>query len=1512
MKHRIICLLLVVVMLASILLSAASCSKELANKIPGVDSDVPDTCKDGHHYVAEVIYEVTRMTDGVIRYTCTECGDSYLEIIPAERPIEETNSIFGLLSLCLPDANYSFNLKKGTEVDLGGTVALINKADFHYVVKEGAPYIIVDVDAMLTKADEESETPAAPEAFVGKFYLNRDDAYLYVSKGEEVLRNMHYDIDTFLASLLESSLDLKVSPVEILEQIKKLDEIARKANAVAKVLVDEEGNLTLLALGVLNLIKLPEVNTEDMIGITEDDGKTVYTLNAEGISKMLTVNGERTVASLLNDAYGAEDAADKLVAYVDALPGKTVGELVDVMVDFAEATGVPGDQLFAIVNAVASAVLERDFSIETLLLEAENAKICTLLKFNPVGEQTYEQWKTEVYDVKYKAKVTDALAMKVSDIYDLVSERFIEGALDYATIVDDAKTLDSMIKTLTVTVKDDKVIAAEIVTTRSSVVYDVETGSEISLVDVPEGMTEYEKLKVFIDTEGHFTLHEYNKILNGKEEQQVVDVLDAVYGENGLLTVTSYSTEEVADGATEVYPGTVLTVSKTEGVTLTGNKYAVVKEEETDAKNYAEAYTVKVTEDNFFFEGELPFPLPLDVDKATVKFGKDGYAFNYEVTSLLTGEPENYTPVDFSMTLDENGKISEFHFEMNEAPAVKAFYPEITGYGEGFDQEEKYEYFVPQTLFVDVKDGKINAVLSENIAYDDDGERENVQYRATPEDSFVALEVKQSAVTFNSVVVTTDEEGTVHVAVNAHDNGETYYFDEEKTCPKGWKYTVFENIYCADIKKDEIFVYAPDEFVVEGTAAVDKNEVGYVMDDDNYTATKTEVRNAWELTITPASVEFKHFSNDIEQPTSSKYAGKDEVNYLFDVAYEYYADIDVTVNFKDDVRNIVKTAKAAENANVFTVACEILKNADAHFVANQAYAQEETNLYKTNGFYTYEHIYWVGENTVAPLIDCEISSEKLVFALTDYNNSEKTIDKQHTYQYVADGETADSDFYAICEKYELCNYTSFEICKDGTLEFSYGSKTVANFYEETKATDEHGDEYVGIIHEAYLTYPLITVSRDKETHVITVKTNRFLCLRDSQETFRSDLYTVVSGGTLVYTPGESLKGSLDLVDVFGKTFRFFESDIEVENGKVNVAMLRVGTYSICVTFKYQPTEHGFELTASLYSDNYDEYKNKVYDPYDDEGDNMDLVADFNLDDHTVEVKLYQDYYGENRTLDVITFSWTKDENGGFVWKLSDYMLLESILFTNGGFDFDTVISGNQKAQNLTLTCVKGGNGTATYRLDLGLAVPYANDDGILLGYITEDQGITLDLVNNDEKFSFALGLEFGMFGNGDCEILAFTLDKVDGGNDYFNFNLDTIVAMVLAGNGYIVNRDGGFDFILSDSMLGDAVLRFDNVDGGVKIGLTFFGYEVIFDMKNLNGEFAADISVYALTEGESGYLLGAVSVATAGKHLDVNVSAMGMNEAIGCVLDLESKEPVPTKEDVFGEYDAFIEFGAKD
>lgn len=437
-SNKIISFLLALIMVVGCVLTLASCAQSgslldtLTQKLEEEKNKAENACApDAHDFVDyEVLKEATVAMDGLGRYTCSVCGETKLEVIPALVEQTKDTTLFDYIRDYLPDANYAYHLEKGTFVDLGTLSALIDVCDLRYVVEDGDLLVAIDFAGQVKFALDPKGADPTEGLYktVVKAYVANGSATLYLVVNDDVKVKGTYSLDD-LADMILAQVGAPegVSVAALQQFIAQYNDYLSRGVAVINTVEANRLPIILLLAGLKEAVKageieLPALFTEKVDPESEDPYKT-YILDEGAFSAFVDAIGDMNFADILETLFGEEEAektvAAQIVDFVDTLPEKKVSEIVDMVTTYAEATGVSADTLFALVDALIGAAMDdEEFSVAKYL--ETNGEKCVYLLLGYEDAAAFADAKQEEWTEKYTEVVNAVLSTELGDALSMI------------------------------------------------------------------------------------------------------------------------------------------------------------------------------------------------------------------------------------------------------------------------------------------------------------------------------------------------------------------------------------------------------------------------------------------------------------------------------------------------------------------------------------------------------------------------------------------------------------------------------------------------------------------------------------------------------------------------------------------------------------------------------------------------------------------------------------------------------------------------------------------------------------------------------------------------------------------------------------------------------------------------------------------------------------------------------------------------------------------------------------
>ena len=179
---------------------------------------------------------------------------------------------------------------------------------------------------------------------------------------------------------------------------------------------------TISADFITDLKELASLVGVDLVSEESDgNGNVVYTLDIAALKEFLTLVEGKTLSEIIDDVYG-EGSGDALLAFLEGIPDKKIGEIVDTAIVFTENYDIPIEDTYYLVNlAVRLAGGPEDFDIEAEIDSRYNMTVADLLaEMNGLSGTDAEEFKTNFKNgiTNFASQILDCT---VNDLFAMVA-----------------------------------------------------------------------------------------------------------------------------------------------------------------------------------------------------------------------------------------------------------------------------------------------------------------------------------------------------------------------------------------------------------------------------------------------------------------------------------------------------------------------------------------------------------------------------------------------------------------------------------------------------------------------------------------------------------------------------------------------------------------------------------------------------------------------------------------------------------------------------------------------------------------------------------------------------------------------------------------------------------------------------------------------------------------------------------------------------------------------------------
>ncbi len=245
---------------------------------------------------------------------------------------------------------------------------------------------------------------SAEDVVVNKENAEYFELYVYVN-GEDVSVEMNGD-DVFAGKVSEELYGIYgqltgmgdyedvLANAYLAQSLESLMPVIEKAaNAIAN------GVPTVDPEYIEDLEELFETIDEELVIISDapNGGKT-YKVNYPALKKLLEGAEDKTLVEYVSDVYG-EDTVDAILSFVENVDNKTIKEIVDSAVDFAEVSEVELNDLYTMIDLYVYFATKTAFSIEDQLVELYDSTIAEVIAdLNGISDEEKDAFIKNVDD----------------------------------------------------------------------------------------------------------------------------------------------------------------------------------------------------------------------------------------------------------------------------------------------------------------------------------------------------------------------------------------------------------------------------------------------------------------------------------------------------------------------------------------------------------------------------------------------------------------------------------------------------------------------------------------------------------------------------------------------------------------------------------------------------------------------------------------------------------------------------------------------------------------------------------------------------------------------------------------------------------------------------------------------------------------------------------------------------------------------------------------------------------
>lgn len=435
----------------------ATCEKEGYTTYTCTDCDDSYTVnfpKKPHNHEKEIVRLPSKYATGLNRFTCVICGHSYEERIEAIGL--ESESIYELISLLLPEGSFSFKVNEGSKINLYNKnnnvnkyyptelqVVELNAYEAAITSKDGklTGYMLMEVVVYSSEFENNDnltidKNNSKIQKMLVSFYLNDGVAYVentidYTGYEQDY---GHKDENYFNTADLEF-LDLLLSQIPLFGKTDVItaENISKAINLINYISVSLgkyqpfvdaiiNANQNNAPVEGINAEQILEFLNEYVLSTEEVEGNTVYTVSFSGLTQLTTVLSEKTIAQLIAENFG-EDALENLATTVKGIPDMTVGEIADLAIELAENYDFDVDFTFSFVEKVIKDAAEiagmeiPDVDLKAMLESVSDVKVIDVV-YELANNDNPEFPTKDTFKENLIAMVDDAVAFAEDSTID--------------------------------------------------------------------------------------------------------------------------------------------------------------------------------------------------------------------------------------------------------------------------------------------------------------------------------------------------------------------------------------------------------------------------------------------------------------------------------------------------------------------------------------------------------------------------------------------------------------------------------------------------------------------------------------------------------------------------------------------------------------------------------------------------------------------------------------------------------------------------------------------------------------------------------------------------------------------------------------------------------------------------------------------------------------------------------------------------------------------------------------
>lgn len=373
----------------------------------------------GHDYVVTIKQYPTAFEAGERELKCSVCGDTVVESIDAFSV--SLPDVSEIILAALNGAKYTLDASEleliriseadGEEVDRGAFALKIAELVLDGTGEAAAGHLKLEIG--LTR--EEDGEVTFESGLACYIYLNGNAVSVEITPPNQPKETYDFSLNEAFYTALANRHGIDV------EDLMSGQYIMRELQKYLPVLGELMGTMPTISesfIEDLNAIAAL-VGEEIFAAESDDDGYTTYTLNIAALKEFLEIVDGKTVAEILDDVYGA-GSGDALLAFISAIPEKTIGEIVDAAIALTENYEIPVEDTYYLVNLIIyHATGDAEFNIESLIDAYYDQTVVDLIvSISGMPEDTAAEFKVS-FKEQLVGMATMILGSTVDDLFNM-------------------------------------------------------------------------------------------------------------------------------------------------------------------------------------------------------------------------------------------------------------------------------------------------------------------------------------------------------------------------------------------------------------------------------------------------------------------------------------------------------------------------------------------------------------------------------------------------------------------------------------------------------------------------------------------------------------------------------------------------------------------------------------------------------------------------------------------------------------------------------------------------------------------------------------------------------------------------------------------------------------------------------------------------------------------------------------------------------------------------------------